>query len=729
MRVFTVALSTVVLCVGTAVAQTGFTSQTYSAPKSSQIVSADLNGDGKPDLLVWYNSYGSGGTPSIFFNNGQGGFNAPVSLPSSGGAFTTVAVADMNGDNFPDIVGCYTTTTSGAAQMNIVVELNNGSGTFTPKPTVTQPGSCAQLTIGDVFHNGHPAVVTAGSVSTSRSTTTNYVDVFSNDGTGTLTLASSQSPNLDSPTGKPDSYTNCGLTGVVGGDFKKNGSFDLVLYTNCDPPQVQPYEPFGSTLFYASDGPASSPGYSTFTFQLTNQYQLEYASLADINNDGYPDILFYAVGLGYGGGNPNTVEYGKNDGYGNFTVQTFANVLVAGGWVGVGDFNGDGYNDLAVTSGYVNSGQNQAPTLTIYAGAADGSYTQSSQAVIGSSTAQPGPVVATDFNGDGKIDIATLVPDTGTQTTALLVDLNNQNGASSGCSAPSTANTNVICSPANGATLTSGSVNVTAASNVTNYVHNRLYLDNQDVWDQDYGQQTVNTVLSVGNGTHTLVLVTYDSAGHAYTSSTTFSVGSGTSNGCIPGTAGVTICSPATGATVTTQTITVTAGAKAQTGYLTAMRVYVDNVAMYTINTSGAPATFQFTQTIPVNAGTHNVVVVAYESTGQALTNSVSVTSSPGPCTPGTSNGVKICSPSPSFTAGNPVVVSAGAISNTSTIAAIRIYVDNVAVATVNNAGGTYGAFSIQQAVTMSSGSHNLVVVGYPSSGGYVSALETVNVQ
>jgi hypothetical protein len=66
----------------------------------------------------------------------------------------------------------------------------------------------------------------------------------------------------------------------------------------------------------------------------------------------------------------------------------------------------------------------------------------------------------------------------------------------------------------------------------------------------------------------------------------------------------------------------VTAGAAAQSGTLTAMRVYIDNVAVYTVSTPTKSKTFQFTEQLAVTSGSHYLVVVAYESTGAALTNS-----------------------------------------------------------------------------------------------------------
>jgi hypothetical protein len=79
-------------------------------------------------------------------------------------------------------------------------------------------------------------------------------------------------------------------------------------------------------------------------------------------------------------------------------------------------------------------------------------------------------------------------------------------------------------------------------------------------------------------------------------------------SGCTAGAVGVTVCSPTPGATVASPVL-FTAAAKS-THPITAMRIYVDNVSQFSINASS------LNTSLALPAGTHSVVVQAWDSTG-----------------------------------------------------------------------------------------------------------------
>jgi hypothetical protein len=81
-------------------------------------------------------------------------------------------------------------------------------------------------------------------------------------------------------------------------------------------------------------------------------------------------------------------------GAGNFSSPLILPQSFAHYWVGVADFNGDGYPDLI----------GDGSTAPFYAGSADGTFAPPVNTI-----SIPYGAVIGDFNGDGKMDIAYLI--------------------------------------------------------------------------------------------------------------------------------------------------------------------------------------------------------------------------------------------------------------------------------------------------------------------------------
>src|SRR5208283_3302813 len=115
------------------------------------IALADLNGDGKPDLLV-ANASGV----AVLLGNGDGTFQPAVTYGSGGSSPWSVAVADVNRDGKPDlIVANYSSSTVG-------VLLGNGDGTFQPAATYGSGGNGPwSVAVADVNGDGKPDLAVA----------------------------------------------------------------------------------------------------------------------------------------------------------------------------------------------------------------------------------------------------------------------------------------------------------------------------------------------------------------------------------------------------------------------------------------------------------------------------------------------------------------------------------------------------------------------------------------
>jgi Big-like domain-containing protein/VCBS repeat protein/FG-GAP repeat protein len=150
---------------------------------------ADLNGDGKLDLLV-ANLCGSECGLGVVLGNGDGTFETAVAYDSGGLEVLSVAVADVNGDGKPDLVAA---NTEGASSHGLVSTLlGNGDGTFQPVVVYDSGDYWANsVAVADVNGDAKPDIVVANENSvgvlintTAESTTTALVSSLNSSNFG-----------------------------------------------------------------------------------------------------------------------------------------------------------------------------------------------------------------------------------------------------------------------------------------------------------------------------------------------------------------------------------------------------------------------------------------------------------------------------------------------------------------------------------------------------------------
>jgi len=320
---------------------------TYSvstSDSSASLTVADINGDGKPDLIA-------AGGPSILLGSGDGTFQPAVNY--GWGAFA-VAVADFNGDGRPDMA---------LADNEILMLLAVSPGvfrTYTTDPVVTE-----SMATGDFNGDGKLDIAAA---------TSNGISVLLGNGKGIL--------------GPPVSYGVGYSAAVAVGDFNGDGKLDLAA-TN------------GAAIGYVSILLGNGDG----TFRTPVNYPAGMTPTAiavgDLNGDGKLDLAVVLTGKRTHG---NTVAILLGNGDGTFQPPKAYPVggadLLA---IAIGDFNGDGKPDLAVTSGIVSQLQPRPATVAILLGNGDGSFQPPANYAVGAS---PESVAVADFNRDGILDLA-----------------------------------------------------------------------------------------------------------------------------------------------------------------------------------------------------------------------------------------------------------------------------------------------------------------------------------
>jgi hypothetical protein len=317
-------------------------------PNCLGVAVGDFNNDGLLDV-AWGSSLG---TLNVSLGDGKGGFQSPI--PSSGAGTNVMIAADFNGDGNLDLA-----VDQGAT---IAIYLGDGHGNLAYKSLVSTYGGNSPLAIADFNQDGILDIYSAG-----WSTGQQYIEIYAGNGDGTFKLASSY-------------YTSYFSEFPAVGDFNGDGWLDLVISEF----QTNSMEFFSGGSGGFSDGGSIPDG-------------AENPIAADMNGDGKLDILDYGC-----------ILLGKGDG----TFTTGGCAQYSGIPVAIGDFDGDGQPDAALSNPF-----GSPPLLVIALGAGDGTFKKSFEFPAG---LNGGPGAIGDFNADGRLDAVTNDGYLMLQTTASL---------------------------------------------------------------------------------------------------------------------------------------------------------------------------------------------------------------------------------------------------------------------------------------------------------------------
>ena len=422
----------------------------------SDIEMADFDGDGHLDVVV---SNSGDNSLSLFFGSGGGNLGDGIlwSLPSSP---RDLAVGDFDGDGNPDIAAILVSDDGNS----LAIFSYQGDGSFEvlfESPAGISPRA---LTVADVNRDGHLDLLVGnlGSidvylfeedeafqlVSTLVPIRTDSLAVADFDGDGLVDIAACErgSPYFLVAIGEGDGNFDVlslqsldrTLQYLLAGDFNTDTRIDLALVDAEGTILSLTGHGDGSFETHIPPGPSASSGSAAgivgdvnsdghLDVVTVNTYDVSIifgdgtgvfpsrqshpAGLspsrvrpADLNNDGWPDLLVANWSGGY-------VSIFLNDRTGNFVEMGRYPIGPYMGAVAAGDFNGDGHADFVAVDRF--SGE-----VAVFQNIGGGQFVSDSRFAVGQG---PSDVIAADFNGDGHLDLA--VCNQGSNDVSILLGL------------------------------------------------------------------------------------------------------------------------------------------------------------------------------------------------------------------------------------------------------------------------------------------------------------------
>jgi hypothetical protein len=362
---------------------------------------ADVNGDGKPDLVV-ANQCARGcnggalgqGAVGVLLGNGDGTFLRAAAYDSGGFNGYAVAVADVNGDGKPDLLAtiqCSSIPCSSDSRVGVL--LGNGNGTFQAAVTYDSGGYVAEsIAVRDVNGDGKPDIVVANQC-------VGYGNCSNGGGVGVLL------GNGDGTFQKAVGYDSDGIAeSVAVADVNGDGKPDIVVANYCVSGCADGTNSTVGILLGNGDGT-----FEPVVIIYSGGYASPSVAVADVNGDGKPDI---AVSDQCTSGNLNSgcidpegvvsVLLGNGDGSFQAAV-TYGTGGASAYSMAVADVNEDGKPDLVVANGCADSGCSNNGVVGVLLGNGDGTFQAAVTYDSGGRYALS--VAVADVNRDGKPDI------------------------------------------------------------------------------------------------------------------------------------------------------------------------------------------------------------------------------------------------------------------------------------------------------------------------------------
>jgi hypothetical protein len=383
------------------------------------LATANIDGDAYPETIIGSYLYDGMGTDEgrLFIYQGLAG-TPELALPQRFNsaqqyAYSSLATAsaDFNGDGYPDLAIAAPYEDQGSSDEGLVrIFLGSVSGFLETASSTIQLDQASSylglaLAAGDVDNDGFADLaVGVPYYELGNETDEGLVALYKGSAGGLASV-----PSWTQDGGQAEAYFGISLALLdVNGDQRDDLAVGSSLYdaTGTDNGRVQLYlasgSGFGTTASWTQDGD-----------QDTAYFGAKVASAGDINGDNYDDLLvgasFYDGVLpdegraylfhGSASGLANSAAWTQDGGQ----AEAYFGVTLAG----VGDINGDTYDDVLAGATFYDGGETDEGRATLYFGSATGLATTAAwtigadqeNAYLGAALGPAG-----DTNGDGFDD-------------------------------------------------------------------------------------------------------------------------------------------------------------------------------------------------------------------------------------------------------------------------------------------------------------------------------------
>ncbi|MCK7615113.1 FG-GAP-like repeat-containing protein [Roseibium sediminicola] len=342
----------------------------------------DFNGDGREDVMVTWDSTG---TNRLFLGRADGGFDqrsdtiAPTAI---NGSPDQALVGDFNGDGRDDLM--FTWSDTGTNRVYLGQSGGGFSGYSNKIPTAAINGSPDKVSVGDYNGDGRDDLM------------------FTWSATGTNRLYSGRSD------GGFDGHSNLVPTNILDGnpdrilvgDYNGDGRDDMMVT----------WSSTGTNTYLRSRTGGDFKGlFNTIPVDSINGSPDD-AVVGDFNGDGRDDLMFFWTATG-----TNRLFLGRSDSQFDTRVNAIDPQDINGGpsHILVGDFNGDGRDDLQMT--WASSGQNR-----LYLGQSEGGFERKFDLIAREQiNDNPNWALVLDVDGNGNDDLLSVWTGSGDNNVAL----------------------------------------------------------------------------------------------------------------------------------------------------------------------------------------------------------------------------------------------------------------------------------------------------------------------